>query len=131
MRGPVSSRREVRESYFADVDRRLGAAHLPTIDRWTDLLEFAGFDLIDVRGYLSIRQLRRWEQLSPGRKSKRPGDGDAAEPSRLPSMRSRQLAKPLRFLSHPAAWITAYGVIDDVVVNPYEAAGWLILAMRR
>lgn len=133
MRGPGFLSRQTRDDYLAETDRRLLHFRYPTIDEWTKLLDVAGMELVQFRGYLAGRQVRRWETWTNwtggllyklrGAK-KRP-----IEIQRSLGLR-RGLPKFLRFLSTPLAWSVAYGVIDDDASNPYET-GCLLLAARK
>jgi SAM-dependent methyltransferase len=134
MAGPSILRRQTRAEYLAETDRRLAHFHYPTIDEWTALLEAAGFELMLVRGYLTRRQVRRWERwanLTGGLLYRLRGARERPiEIQRRFGMR-RGLPRMLRFLRHPAAWVTAYGVIDDDSVNPGETGCLLLVARNR
>jgi SAM-dependent methyltransferase len=134
MQGPGFFRRQSRAEYLAETDRRLAHFQYPTMDQWQQLFDEVGFEMINVRGYLTGRQVRRWEKWTNrtggllyrlrGRK-RRP-----IEMQRAPGLR-HSLPRPLRFLSHPAAWVTAYGVIDDDSKNPAETGCLLLTARKR
>lgn len=134
MQGPGWTRRQSRADYLAETDRRLAHFHYPTADQWRQLLGDVGLELLNLRGYLTGRQVRRWEKWANrtggllyrlrGRK-RRP-----IEIQRSLGLR-RGLPRPLRFLSHPAAWVTAYGVIDDDSTNPCETGCLLLTARKR
>lgn len=134
MQGPGFLRRQSRADYLAETDRRLAHFHYPTIDQWKQLLETAGMELVNLRGYLTGRQVRRWEQWT-----NRTGGllyrlrGARQRPIEIQRSLGlrRGLPRPLRFLSHPAAWVTAYGVIDDDSKNPCETGCLLLTARKR
>jgi SAM-dependent methyltransferase len=133
MAGPSFWRRQSRDDYLAETDRRLAHFHYPTIDQWKSLLDAAGLELTTVRGYLTGRQVRRWEgwaNRTGGLLYRLRGAKERPiEIQRRYGLR-RGLPRPLRFLGHPAAWVTAYGVIDDDSTNPCET-GCLLLAARK
>jgi SAM-dependent methyltransferase len=134
MRGPGFLRRQSRADYLAETDRRLAHFRYPTVDEWTNLLTTAGFELVRVRGYLSGRQVRRWEtwtNWTGGLLYRLKGAKDRPiEIQRSLGLR-RGLPRRLRFLSWPLAWTIAAGVIDEDADDLYDSGCLLLVARRR
>lgn len=133
MRGPGMFSRRTRDEYLAETDKRLVHYRYPTIDEWSKLFAKAGLELLQFRGYLAARQVRRWETWTnwTGGLLYRLKGGKQRPIEIQRSLKLRRgLPRPLRFLSTPLAWSVAYGVIDDDSTNPYES-GCLLLAARK
>jgi SAM-dependent methyltransferase len=134
LRGPGFWRRQSRADYLDETDRRLAHFHYPTIDEWKRLFDAAGLELETVRGYLTGRQVARWEKWT-----NRTGGllyrlrGKKARPIEIQRSLGlrRGLPRWLRFASHPMAWLTAYGVIDDDSCNPCDTGCLLLTARKR
>lgn len=134
MRGPGLMRRQSRADYLDETDRRLAHFHYPTIDQWKRLFNDAGLELSAVHGYLTGRQVARWEKWT-----NRTGGllyrlrGKKARPIEIQRSLGlrRGLPRRLRFLGHPMAWMTAYGVIDDDSKNPCDTGCLLITGRKR
>jgi len=133
MHGPSLLRRQTRAQYLAETDRRLAHFHYPTIDQWKKMLSAAGLELKQVRGYLTGRQVRRWEAWANRTGGLlyrlRGGKQRPIEIQRSLKLR-RSLPSAVKFLGHPAAWVTGYGVIDDDGTNPAET-GCLVFTARK
>lgn len=122
--GPGLLRRISREAYLAEFDRRLAHLRYPTVAEWRGMLDDAGMELVAVQGYLTPRQITRWETwtnwtgglLYRLRGSKRP----PIQIQRSLGLR-RGMPGPLRFLATPAAWAAGMGVLADDPFRP--AAG--------
>jgi SAM-dependent methyltransferase len=134
MRGPSFLRRISREDYLAETDRRLLHFRYPSVDDWRAMLDAAGFDLVSARGYLTARQVCRWERWTnctggllyrlKGAKAR------PIEIQRQFGMR-RAMPKPLKLLAGPLAWAAGRGVLDDDATNPNETACLLVVGRRR
>lgn len=133
MRGPGFLRRQSRAEYLKETDRRLAHYHYPTIDQWKRLFDSVDLEITTIHGYLTARQVARWEKWT-----NRTGGllyrlrGQKARPIEIQRSLGlrRGLPRFLRFLSHPMAWMTAYGVIDDDSKNPCDT-GCLLIAGRK
>jgi SAM-dependent methyltransferase len=134
MRGPGVLRRQSRDDYLEETDRRLAHFRYPTVEGWTQLLGDAGFELMQVRGYLAGKQVRRWEtwtNWTGGLLYRLKGAKDRPiEIQRTLGLR-RGLPRGLRWLSLPLAWALAIGVIDEDSSNPYDNGCLLIVARKR
>lgn len=134
MAGPGWTRRVSRAEYLAEADRRLLHFRYPSVDDWRLLLDDADFDLEFVRGYLTTRQVRRWERWTnatggllyrlKGSKSR------PIEIQRSLGLR-RSLPKPLRMLGGPLAWFAGRGVLEDDSTDPNETACLLVVGRKR
>lgn len=134
MAGPGWTRRISRAEYLAEADRRLLHFRYPSVDEWSLLLNDAGFDLESARGYLTVRQVRRWERWTnatggllyrlKGSKSR------PIEIQRSLGLR-RSLPKPLRMLGGPLAWLAGSGVLEDDSAEPEETACLLVVGRKR
>jgi SAM-dependent methyltransferase len=134
MRGPSFLRRISRDDYLAETDRRLLHFRYPSVDDWRAMLDAAGFDLVSARGYLTSRQVCRWERWTnctggllyrlKGAKAR------PIEIQRQFGMR-RAMPKPLKLLAGPLAWAAGRGVLDDDATNPNETACLLVVGRRR
>ncbi len=134
MAGPGWTRRISRAEYLAEADRRLLHFRYPSVDDWRLLLNDAGFDLESARGYLTVRQVRRWERWTnatggllyrlKGSKSR------PIEIQRSLGLR-RGLPKPLRMLGGPLAWLAGSGVLEEDSADPDETACLLVVGRKR
>jgi SAM-dependent methyltransferase len=133
MRGPGLLRRIDRRAYLDETDRRLLHFRYPTVDQWREMLRAAGLELTSVRGYLTRKQVRRWETWTnwtggllyrlKGSKSR------PIEIQRSLGLR-RGLPKPLRFMGGPLAWTAGLGVLADDATGPDETACLLVVARK-
>ena len=134
MAGPGWTRRISRAEYLAESDRRLLHFRYPSVDDWRLLLNDAGFDLESARGYLTVRQVRRWERWTnatggllyrlKGSKSR------PIEIQRSLGLR-RSLPKPLRMLGGPLAWLAGSGVLEEDSSDPDATACLLVVGRKR
>lgn len=134
MRGPSFLRRISRTDYLAETDRRLLHFRYPSVEEWRTMLDVAGFDLVSARGYLTARQVARWERWTnctggllyrlKGAKSR------PIEIQRQFGMR-RAMPKPLKLLAGPLAWAAGRGVLDEQSTDPNETACLLVVGRRR
>jgi SAM-dependent methyltransferase len=126
LRGPGGLRRRSRTDYLAAIDERLGIVRRLTLDEWTTHLAAVGIELVEVRGFLAPRQVRRWEKWfsrDRGMMRRLFGTDRAGRPRFLPRI--------LGFVGVLLAWNVAYGVIDDDAANPYETGRLLLVGRRR
>jgi SAM-dependent methyltransferase len=133
MRGPGPLRRIDRRAYLEETDRRLLHFRYPTVDQWRELLATAGLELTTARGYLTRKQVRRWETWTnwtggllyrlKGSKSR------PIEIQRSFGLR-RGLPKPLRFVGGPLAWTAGLGVLTDDSQAPEETACLLVVGRK-
>ena len=134
MSGPGWSRRITRVEYLRETDARLLHFRYPSVDDWRTMLDTAGFDLVSARGYLTAKQVARWERWTnctggllyriKGAKAR------PIEIQRQFGMR-RALPKPLKLLAGPLAWAAGRGVLDDDTTDPNETACLLVVGRRR
>jgi SAM-dependent methyltransferase len=133
MRGPGALRRIDRKTYLEETDRRLLHFRYPSVDEWRELLTAAGLELTTARGYLTRKQVRRWETWTnwtggllyrlKGSKSR------PIEIQRSLGLR-RGLPRPLRFVGGPLAWTAGMGVLDDDSQAPAETACLLVVGRK-
>lgn len=134
MRGPGLLRRISRADYLAETDRRLLHFRYPSVDDWRTMLDTAGFDLVSARGYLTAKQVQRWERWTnctggllyriKGAKAR------PIEIQRQFGMR-RAMPKPLKLLAGPLAWAAGRGVLADDNTDPNETACLLVIGRKR
>jgi SAM-dependent methyltransferase len=62
LNGPLGF--QPRDGYLAEIDQRLAHVHYWTEDRWRQELAEAGLETESITGYLSRKQVRRWETWS-------------------------------------------------------------------
>lgn len=134
MSGPGWSRRITRVEYLRETDARLLHFRYPSVDDWQALLDEADFKLVSATGYLTARQVRRWEKWTnwtggllyrlKGSKSR------PIEIQRGLGLR-RGLPKPLRFLGTPLAWTAGLGLLSDDSADPSATACLLVVARKR
>ncbi|MBA4016982.1 MAG: methyltransferase type 12 [Pirellula sp.] len=134
MTGPGWTRRISRAEYLAESDRRLLHFRYPSVDDWSLLLNDAGFDLDSARGYLTARQVRRWERwtnATGGLLYRLKGSQSRPiEIQRSLGLR-RSLPKPLRMLGGPLAWLAGSGVLQDDSADPEATACLLVVGRKR
>lgn len=134
MRGPSVLRRVSRQEYLAETDRRLLHFRYPSVEDWRELLREAGFDLISARGYLTARQVGRWERWTNSTGGLlyrlRGAKLRPIEIQRQLGMR-RSIPKALKVLARPLAWAAGRGVLSDDAVDPNETGCLLIVGRRR
>jgi SAM-dependent methyltransferase len=133
MRGPGLTRRIDRRTYLEETDRRLLHFRYPSVDQWREMLAAAGLELASARGYLTKRQVRRWETWTnwtggllyrlKGSKSR------PIEIQRSLGLR-RGLPKPLRFVGRPLAWTAGMGVLADDATAPEQTACLLVIGRK-
>ena len=133
LRGPSRFSRQCREGYLAEIDRRLAHINYWSADRWCDELAAAGFSPPEIRGYLSRRQVQRWESWShwTGGLLYRLRKG-RLQPIAI--QRSLGLRRAAPFGGGVAAtllaWLIGYGLLDDEIDVLDEAACWLVAATK-
>lgn len=134
MTGPGILRRISRAEYLAETDRRLLHFRYPTVDQWRSMLSEAGFELAEARGYMTDRQVRRWERLTNATggllyrlrgSKKRP-----IEIQRSLGLR-RGLPRPLKWLGRPLASATGCGVLSEDAADPDATACLLVVGRKR
>jgi len=134
MRGPSLLRRITRADYLAETDRRLLHFRYPSVDDWRTMLAAAGFDFVSARGYLTARQVRRWERwtnCTGGLLYRLKGaQSRPIEIQRQFGMR-RAMPKPLKLLAGPLAWAAGRGILGDDSTDPNETACLLVVGRRR
>ncbi|HEX5444760.1 MAG TPA: class I SAM-dependent methyltransferase [Pirellulales bacterium] len=133
LRGPGRLSRQRRECYLTDIDRRLAHLHYWSAEQWHEELNAAGFEPPEIRGYLSRRQVQRWETWSNWtggllyRLRKRRHQPIAIQ-------RSLGLRRPLPagFARAAAliAWLAGCRVLDEPAIAADEAACWLVTARK-
>lgn len=126
LRGPGGWGRRSRTDYVSRIDERLGIVRRLTLDEWTKQLAAVGIELVEVRGFLAPRQVRRWEKWfarDRGLMRRLFGTDRTGRPRFLPRV--------LGFVGVLLAWNVAYGVIDDDASNPYETGRLLLVGRRR
>jgi SAM-dependent methyltransferase len=133
MRGPGALRRIDRRAYLEETDRRLLHFRYPSVDEWRELLAAAGLEMTSARGYLTRRQVRRWEIWTnwtggllyrlKGSKSR------PIEIQRSLGLR-RGLPKAFRFVGGPLAWTAGVGVLADDATAPEETACLLVAGRK-
>jgi SAM-dependent methyltransferase len=133
MRGPGLTRRIDRQTYLEETDRRLLHFRYPSVDQWREMLAAAGLELTTARGYLTRKQVGRWETWTnwtggllyrlKGSKSR------PIEIQRSLGLR-RGLPKPLRFVGGPLAWTAGLGVLADDATAPEETACLLVVGRK-
>jgi SAM-dependent methyltransferase len=133
MRGPGALRRIDRQKYLAETDRRLLHFRYPSVDEWRELFTAAGLELTTARGYLTRKQVRRWEawtNWTGGLLYRLKGSQSRPiEIQRSLGLR-RGLPKPLRFVGGPLAWTAGLGVLSDDATAPEETACLLVIARK-
>ncbi|HEX7449127.1 MAG TPA: class I SAM-dependent methyltransferase [Pirellulales bacterium] len=133
LRGPGRFSRQSRESYLAELDRRLAHVNYWSAEEWAEELTAAGFEPPEIRGYLSRRQIQRWEtwsnwtggllyRLRRGRQQPIAIQRSLALRRSLP--RGWSGAAPL------LAWLVGFRVLDDEPISLDEAACWLVTSRR-
>ncbi|MGC3969898.1 MAG: methyltransferase domain-containing protein [Pirellulales bacterium] len=134
MAGPGIGRRISRDEYLAETDRRLLHFRYPTVDQWRTMLDTAGFELAEARGYLTTRQVRRWERWTNATGGLlyrlRGAKQRPIEIQRSLGLR-RGLPKPLRMLGRPLAWAAGRGVLEDDACDPEQTACLLVVGRKR
>ncbi|HJT31758.1 MAG TPA: class I SAM-dependent methyltransferase [Pirellulales bacterium] len=133
LRGPGRFSRRSRAEYLAEIDRRLAHVNYWSAEQWCDELTSAGFEPPTFHGYLSRRQLQRWEAWShwTGGLLYRLRRGRHQPIAIQRSLGLRRRA-PVGFggLASLIAWFMSYGVLDDNVAICEDAACWLVLARK-
>lgn len=133
LRGPGRFSRQTRAQYLAEIDRRLAHLNYWSAEQWRDQLTSADFEPPTFHGYLSRRQLQRWEAWShwTGGLLYRLRRGRQQPIAIQRSLGLRRRA-PAGFggLASLIAWLVSYGVLNDSVANSEDAACWLVLAKK-
>lgn len=133
LRGPGRFSRQSRAEYLAEIDRRLAHVNYWSAEQWRDELTSAGLEPPTFHGYLSRRQLQRWETWShwTGGLLYRLRKGRQQPIAIQRSLGLRRRA-PSGFggLASLIAWLVSYGVMNDCVAIGKDAACWLVLARK-
>ncbi|HVA50421.1 MAG TPA: class I SAM-dependent methyltransferase [Pirellulales bacterium] len=132
--GPAKFSRRTRAAYLADIDRRLAHVNYWSRQRWREELSRAGFGAPAITGYLSLRQLRRWETWSnwTGGMLYR---SFGRQRSPIAIQRSlglrRRFPRALGLLAFKAAWAATARILDERASDDEPTACCLILVRKR
>ncbi len=134
LRGPGRMASQSREAYVADVDRRLAHVNYWSSDRWRAELDAAGLGDVSISGYLSRRQLRRWESWSHWTGGAlfrlRQGACPPIAIQRSLGLR-RRLPAALAPMAPLAAWLVSNRILDADTDDLGEYGCFLIVAHKR
>lgn len=133
LRGPGRFSRQSRAEYLAEIDQRLAHVNYWSAVQWRDELMSAGFEPPTFHGYLSRRQLQRWETWSHWTGGLlyrlRRGRQQPIAIQRSLGLR-RRAPTSLGGLASLLAWLISCGVLNDCVAIGEDAACWLVLARK-
>src|SRR5207253_1383279 len=121
------------EAYYQQIDRRLAHINYWSPERWRRELAAAGFESPTIRGYLSPRQVRRWESWSNWTggivyRLKR-GRQQPIDIQRGWGLR-RHLHRPLRFLAAPLAALIGRGMYGQEDLDPAQSGCLLVVSHK-
>lgn len=133
LRGPGRFRRQSLTEYWAEIDRRLAHVNYWSATQWRDELAAAGFGPVVFQGYLTRRQLQRWEAWSNWTGGLLYRLRNGREPP-IAIQRSlglrRRLPSALGFAAPLAARATSWGVLAEEIRPETECACWLIVSRK-